>query len=229
MKFGVLQFPGSNCDHDCYHGVKHVLNEDCDFVWHKETSLKGYDGIFVPGGFSYGDYLRPGAIANFSPIMEELKKFADAGGPVIGICNGFQILCEAGLLPGVLTRNRDLKFICKNVTLKVENNNTIFTKKYQKDEVITIPIAHHDGNYFAQEDTIKEMEDNNQIVFRYSDSMGNVTDESNINGSINNIAGITNKKGNVLGMMPHPERALEDVVGKTDGLNLFKSLEEFLK
>lgn len=224
MKFGIIVFPGSNCEQDCYHVVKNVFNQNAEYIWHKDTSIKGFDCIILPGGFSYGDYLRTGAIARFSPVMNEVVKFAKKGGIVIGICNGFQILTEAGLLPGVLMRNKTLKFICKNVYLKTENNQTIFTKTYKKQQVLKIPIAHADGNYFADEDIIKKLEDNNQILFRYCDSDGRTTDDSNPNGSLHNIAGIINKGGNVFGTMPHPERACEAMLGGDDGKGIFESI-----
>ena len=216
MKFAVLVFPGSNCDLDMYHAIKDELGEEAEYVWHDETDLSAYDGILVPGGFSYGDYLRCGAMANQSNVMKEVKKAAEAGKPVLGVCNGFQILTEAGLLPGALLRNRDLKFICKTVELKVENNHTLFTNGYNSDEVISIPIAHGEGNYYCDDATLKQLQDNNQIVFTYNGE--------NPNGSLENIAGIVNERGNVLGMMPHPERAVDELIGGTDGLNLFKSI-----
>ena len=216
MKFAVLVFPGSNCDLDMYHAIKDELGEEAEYVWHDETDLSAYDGILVPGGFSYGDYLRCGAMANQSNVMKEVKKAADAGKPVLGVCNGFQILTEAGLLPGALLRNRDLKFICKTVELKVENNNTLFTNGYAKDAVINIPIAHGEGNYYCDEATLKQLQDNNQIVFTYNGE--------NPNGSLENIAGIVNERGNVLGMMPHPERAVNELIGGAEGLELFKSI-----
>lgn len=224
MKFGIVVFPGSNCDHDCYHAVKHVMGQEAEYVWHKNVSLSGFDCVILPGGFSYGDYLRTGAIARFSPIMNNLKVFVNRGGLVIGICNGFQILTEAGLLPGILMRNKNLKFICRNVNVRVENNQTIFTNKYQINQVLNIPIAHADGNYFADKDTIKMLEDNNQIIFRYSTSDGSITEDSNPNGSINNIAAITNQKGNVFGVMPHPERVCEAIIGGEDGKKIFEGI-----
>jgi len=225
MKYGIIVFPGSNCDHDAYHAASISAGADAQYLWHKDTSVPDdIDCIILPGGFSYGDYLRCGAISNYSNIMKAVVKFANDGGKVIGICNGFQILTESGLLPGALLRNNSLKFICKDVFLKVNNNIIPFTTEYNKDEVIRIPIAHGDGNYFASESDINELEENNQIVFRYSDEDGNITSESNPNGSINNIAGITNKAGNVLGMMPHPERYSDILLGCDDGLNVFKSI-----
>jgi len=224
MKFGIVVFPGSNCDHDCYHVVKNVLGQEAEYIWHKETQINGFDCLILPGGFSYGDYLRTGAIAKFSPVMKGVKEFADSGGLVIGICNGFQILVEAGLLPGVLMRNRDLKFICENRYLKVENRDIPFTRLYNKGEVINVPIAHADGNYFADDQTLKRLQDNGQIVFRYCDADGNTTEEANPNGSLLNIAGVCNEKRNVLGMMPHPERCAEEIMGNTDGKKIFESL-----
>ncbi|MBE9537350.1 MAG: phosphoribosylformylglycinamidine synthase subunit PurQ [Proteobacteria bacterium] len=229
MKFGVIVFPGSNCDHDCYHIAKHVMGHDTSYVWHKDASdLSGYDCIIVPGGFSYGDYLRPGAIAKYSPITEEIKKYANGGGLVIGICNGFQILIEAGLLPGVLMRNRSLKFICQDVYLKMENTDTPFSSEYSAGQVVKVPIAHHDGNYFADDATLKDLEANNQVVFRYATVKGETSDEANPNGSVSNIAGICNKNRNVLGMMPHPERCAEKVLGNKDGLGIFRSIVKHL-
>lgn len=224
MKFGIIVFPGSNCDHDCYHVIKHVFGQEAEYVWHKETVLKGFDCIVLPGGFSYGDYLRTGSIARFSPVMNEVVAFARAGGLVLGICNGFQVLTEAGLLPGVLMRNKDLKFICSRQTLRVERTSTPFTQEYTIGQVVDIPIAHADGNYFADEATIKTLEDSDRIVFRYADESGAVTDMANPNGSASNIAGIVNEGGNVLGMMPHPERAAERELGCTDGMGVFASI-----
>ncbi len=227
MKFGIVVFPGSNCDHDCYHATKHVFGQETEYIWHKSTDLKGYDCIVLPGGFSYGDYLRTGAIARNSPVMNSVIEFADRGGLVIGICNGFQVLTEAGLLPGVLMRNRGLKFICSGATMRVENTATAFTSAYREGSVVDIPIAHHDGNYYADADTIRELEDNGRVLFRYSTPDGEVTDGANPNGSLSNIAGIMNERGNVLGMMPHPERACEPVLdldGGADGRGVFESL-----
>ncbi|MFJ7649800.1 phosphoribosylformylglycinamidine synthase subunit PurQ [Lysinibacillus sp. NPDC097279] len=216
MKFAVLVFPGSNCDIDMYHAIKDELGEEVEYVWHTESDLSGFDGILVPGGFSYGDYLRCGAMANQSNIMVEVKKAADAGKPVLGVCNGFQILTEAGLLPGALLRNKNLKFMCRTIQLKVENNNTLFTNQYEQGQVINIPIAHGEGNYYCDEETLQKLKDNNQIVFTYSGE--------NPNGSLEDIAGIINERGNVLGMMPHPERAVDTLVGGADGLAVFKSI-----
>lgn len=225
MKFGVIVFPGSNCDHDCYHVCKHVMEQSTEFIWHKNGSnLDKYDAVIIPGGFSYGDYLRPGAIATHSLIMHKIKDYANGGGLVIGICNGFQVLIESGLLPGVLMRNRSLRFICQDVFLKVENNNTPFTSQYAKGEVIRVPIAHHDGNYYADMETLRQLDDNDQIVFRYCSRDGEVTVEANPNGSLMNIAGICNEKRNVLGMMPHPERCAEKILGNEDGRKLFDSI-----
>ncbi len=216
MKFAVLVFPGSNCDIDMYHAIKDELGEEVEYVWHTATDLSGFDGVLVPGGFSYGDYLRCGAMANQSNIMTEVKKAADAGKPVLGVCNGFQILTEAGLLPGALLRNKNLKFMCRTVQLKVENNNTLFTNQYEQGQIINIPIAHGEGNYYCDEETLQSLKDNNKIVFTYSGD--------NPNGSLEDIAGIINERGNVLGMMPHPERAVDALVGGADGLAVFKSI-----
>ncbi len=224
MKFGIVVFPGSNCDHDCYHAAKHVMGQEAEYIWHKTTSLKGFDCIVFPGGFSYGDYLRTGAIAKFSPVLKEIKKFADNGGLVLGICNGFQILCETGLLPGVLMRNSGLKFICKDVGLRVENVNTPFTKLYEEGQLLDIPIAHADGNYFADAETLKSLSGNGQIILRYATKDGDVDASANPNGSVGNIAGITNKEKNVFGLMPHPERAMEASLGGTDGYAFFESI-----
>ncbi|MBN1638156.1 MAG: phosphoribosylformylglycinamidine synthase subunit PurQ [Ignavibacteriales bacterium] len=223
MKFGVVVFPGSNCDHDAFYVAKKILAKDAEFLWHKDTDLKNSDVVILPGGFSYGDYLRTGAIARFSPIMEKVIEFAEKGGIVIGICNGFQILLEANLLPGVMLMNKNLKFICKDVFLSVENSNTIFTSEINK-KVVKIPIAHAEGNYFAEDSILDDLVKNNQIVFKYCSSKCEVSEKFNPNGSLMNIAGIINKNGNVLGMMPHPERCCDLVLGKTDGLMLFKSV-----
>lgn len=216
MKFAILVFPGSNCDWDSYHAVTKVLKQKGQFVWHKEAKLPKVDCVIVPGGFSYGDYLRTGAIARFSPVMKEVVAHAKAGGKVIGICNGFQILTEAGLLPGVLMRNRDLKFICETVSLQVANASTAFTKNYRKGDRIRLPIAHGEGNYFADEETLNRLEGEGRVVFRYA--------PVNPNGSQRDIAGIINEKGNVLGMMPHPERRVEQLLGNEDGRKIFESL-----
>jgi phosphoribosylformylglycinamidine synthase len=229
MKYGVIVFPGSNCDHDAYHVISKVVGQPVDFIWHKETNLKGYDAIILPGGFSYGDYLRAGALAKFSPIMKAVKEFASEGKFVLGICNGFQILCEAGLLPGALVRNKNLHFICKHVKLRVDNINTPFTNEIKPGEILSIPIAHAEGNYVCDDQTFYELEENNQIVFRYCNDNGEVTEEANPNGSRSNIAGICNKDRNILGMMPHPERACEEVLGSTDGLKIFSSLTKTIE
>jgi phosphoribosylformylglycinamidine synthase len=224
MRFAVVVFPGSNCDHDAYHAAKHVLGQDAEFVWHKETSLKGADVVILPGGFSYGDYLRTGAIAQFSPVMQAVKTFADSGGPVLGICNGFQVLCEARLLPGALLRNRDLKFHCEHVHVRVEQTNTPFTLRASAGQVLSLPIAHGEGNYFADADTVATLESTGRVIFRYCDAAGQPTDEANPNGSLHGIAGICNETRNVVGLMPHPERACESPLGSRDGLILFESV-----
>jgi phosphoribosylformylglycinamidine synthase subunit PurQ / glutaminase len=216
MRFAVIVFPGSNCDADMFHAIKDELGEEAEYVWHTADSLEGFDGILLPGGFSYGDYLRSGALARFSNIMAEVIKAAEAGKPVLGICNGFQILLEAGLLPGAMRRNDNLKFICRPVSLKVENNQTLFTNAYEKNEVISVPIAHGEGNYYCDEVTLTQLKKENRIVFSYHDN--------NPNGSLEHIAGIINEKGNVLGMMPHPERAVDTLLGSDDGLKLFQSI-----
>ncbi|MBI5663252.1 MAG: phosphoribosylformylglycinamidine synthase subunit PurQ [Ignavibacterium album] len=228
-KFGVVVFPGSNCDYDAYYAIKKILDQDVTFLWHKENNLDEANVIILPGGFSYGDYLRTGAIARFSPIMNSVIDFAHKGGIVIGICNGFQILLEAGLLPGVMLRNMSLQFVCKDVYLSTENRNTFFSNEIQiEKKAIKIPIAHGEGNYYASDDVLKSLQENNQIIFRYSDSSGKISDEVNPNGSLMNIAGIINKQGNVLGMMPHPERACDPVLNKTDGQFIFKSIINYL-
>lgn len=216
MKFAVIVFPGSNCDMDMFWAVKEIMGAEAEYVRHDADSLEGFDGVLLPGGFSYGDYLRCGAIARFSKIMSEVIRFAEEGKPVFGTCNGFQVLTEAGLLPGALKRNESLHFICKTVPLKVVNNQTKFTTDYQKEEILQIPVAHGEGNYYCDEETLQELKENNQIVFTYSGE--------NINGSIEQIAGITNKAGNVLGMMPHPERAMETLLGSEDGKRFFASI-----
>ncbi|WP_209124785.1 phosphoribosylformylglycinamidine synthase subunit PurQ [Alkalihalobacillus sp. BA299] len=215
MKFAVIVFPGSNCDADMYHAISDALGEEVEYVWHAGTDLDGFDGILIPGGFSYGDYLRSGAIARFANVMESVIKAAEAGKPVLGVCNGFQILLEAGLLPGAMKRNENLKFICRPVELVVENNETMFTSEYEQGQVISIPVAHGEGNYYCDPETLSTLKDNKQIVFSY---------KTNVNGSLEQIAGIMNKQGNVLGMMPHPERAVEPLLGSEDGLKLFKSI-----
>jgi phosphoribosylformylglycinamidine synthase len=224
MKFGIVTFPGSNCDYDAYRAVVDVLGEEAVYIWHKDHDLQGSDVVVLPGGFSYGDYLRPGAIARFSPVMSEVVEHARKGGIVIGICNGFQIACEAGLLPGALLRNASLQFVSAPVNLRVENSNTLFTSGYDEGQVIRIPIAHGDGRYTASDTELDALEQNHQIVFRYVDAGGDTTDDANPNGSARSIAGIVNAEGNVLGMMPHPERALDDLLGSRDGIALFESL-----
>jgi len=224
MKFGVIIFPGSNCDHDAYWTIEHVAKQPVTFLWHDSPDLKGCDAIIVPGGFAYGDYLRTGAIAKFSRVMESVRTFAGEGGLVIGICNGFQILCESGLLPGALTRNVGLKYICKPVHVRIENDETPFTNSCQKGEVLTIPIGHMEGNYFCDAATLAELQREDRIIFRYTNRAGEVTPEANPNGSIENIAGICNTGRNVLGMMPHPERSAEPELGGTDGFKIFQSM-----
>ncbi|MGG1632136.1 phosphoribosylformylglycinamidine synthase subunit PurQ [Rossellomorea sp. NRS-1567] len=216
MKFAVIVFPGSNCDIDMYHAIKDEIGEEVEYVWHDADNLENYDAILLPGGFSYGDYLRSGAIARFSNVMKEVVKAAEQGKPVLGVCNGFQVLLETGLLPGAMRRNDSLKFICKTVPLTVLNNETMFTNGYEKNDVIQIPIAHGEGNYFCDEETMLTLKENHQIAFTYTDE--------NPNGSVENIAGITNKAGNVLGMMPHPERAMDTLLGSEDGKKLFQSI-----
>ena len=229
MKFGVVVFPGSNCDQDCFYVIKDVLGESVKYIWHKNTDLNGVDCVILPGGFSYGDYLRTGAIARFSPVMKSITEFAQKGGTVIGICNGFQILLEAGLLPGVMLRNRDLHFICSYVYIKTENNDNRFTGLYKAGKILKIPIAHNEGNYYIDAAGLKELRDNNQIVFRYCSATGKVDDQFNTNGAMDNIAGIINRKGNVLGMMPHPERSAEIELGSKDGYFIFQSIVKWLK
>jgi phosphoribosylformylglycinamidine synthase len=224
VKFGVVVFPGSNCDHDAYHVLSKHVGQPVDFVWHQDTDLRGFDAVILPGGFSYGDYLRAGALARFSPVMKAIKQFAADGKFVFGICNGFQILCEAGLLPGALLRNRSLHFICRHVNLRIENPDTPFTSQLDPDRVLSIPIAHAEGNYTCDDATLNSLEENGQIVFRYCNEYGEITDESNPNGSRSNIAGICNQNRNVLGMMPHPERACDELLGSGDGRDIFRSL-----
>ncbi len=219
MNFAVLVFPGSNCDIDMYKAVEDCLGEPVDYVWYTETDISKYDAILLPGGFSYGDYLRPGAMASFAPVMEQVKKAAAEGKLVLGVCNGFQVLTEAGLLPGALRRNQSLKFNCKMLDLKVENNETPFTSEYEKGEIVQIPIAHGDGNYFCDDETLKQLEESNRIIFRY--------EGLNPNGSVAEIAGIINEEGNVLGMMPHPERAVHDWLGSVDGKRIFASILKY--
>ncbi|MGA1791266.1 MAG: phosphoribosylformylglycinamidine synthase subunit PurQ [bacterium] len=224
MRCGVVVFPGSNCDHDCYHVLKHVMGLKADYIWHKQKDLKGYELILLPGGFSYGDYLRAGAIARFSPVMNEIKRFAGKGGLVMGICNGFQVLLESGLLPGAMLCNRDLRFICRHVWIRVENASLPFTCMCREGQVLRIPIAHQEGCYYNDPDSLKEMEKNGQVVFRYCSPGGMPSEEYNPNGSVGNIAGICNKERNVLGMMPHPERCAESALGSEDGRLIFASL-----
>jgi phosphoribosylformylglycinamidine synthase I len=224
VKFAVVVFPGSNCDHDAYHAAKHVLGQDAEFVWHKDSGLRGADCVILPGGFSYGDYLRTGAIAGFSPVMADVRDFAAAGGPVLGICNGFQVLLETGLLPGAMLRNRSLKFQCEQVHLRVEQTDTPFTLACQPGQVLRMPIAHGEGNYYVEPAALARLEANRQVVFRYATAAGDVTDASNVNGSLHSIAGICNEARNVVGLMPHPERACELALGSADGLVLFESV-----
>lgn len=224
MTFGVIIFPGSNCDMDAVHAITDALCQEARPIWHEETGLGGVDAVVVPGGFSYGDYLRCGAIARFSPIMEAVREHATSGKPVIGICNGFQILTEARLLPGALHRNEGLHFLCQPVYLRVDNNQTVFTRSYKRGQVIQLPIAHNEGNFFAAPEELRRLEDERRVVFRYCDPLGKVTEAANVNGSINSIAGIVNEAGNVLGMMPHPERACEALLGSEDGRGVFESM-----
>ena len=228
MKFAIIVFPGSNCDHDAYHAAKHVLGQEAEFVWHKETSLKGADVVVLPGGFSHGDYLRTGAIARFSPVMNAVSAFANAGGPVLGICNGFQVLLEAGLLPGAMLRNRSVKFQCEHVYVKVEQTDTPFTAACRPGQLLRIPIAHGEGNYYAEPDVVQRLEKNRQVVFRYASASGEVNAEANPNGSVANIAGLCSEARNVVGLMPHPERACELALGSADGLVLFESVVKVL-
>lgn len=226
--FGIVRFPGSNCDQDAFHAVQDVLQMPAKYLWHADTDLQGVDIVVLPGGFSYGDYLRTGAVARFAPIMDKVREHIDAGGLVIGICNGFQVLCEAGILPGALVRNQYCKFICKYLTLRVENNETPFTTTYQKGDLLRIPIAHGEGRYVCDEATYQELTAGNRILFRYADPDGNLTEEANPNGSMYHIAGIANASFNVVGMMPHPERACEKILGSADGLGIFRSLVQAL-
>jgi phosphoribosylformylglycinamidine synthase I len=228
MKFGVVVFPGSNCDHDAWYALGEVLHQPVEFLWHQSEGVSKFDAILLPGGFSYGDYLRTGAIARFSPVMRAVEKFAQSGGLVLGICNGFQILCEAGLLPGVLQRNAGMKFICRQVHVRVESADTPFTGAADPGQVLQIPIAHGDGNYFCDEATLSELQRNDQIIFRYSTPDGRAEQSANPNGSLANIAGICNRERNVVGLMPHPERAVEAALGSADGQVIFRSLIESL-
>jgi phosphoribosylformylglycinamidine synthase len=224
LKFGVVIFPGSNCDYDTFHVLRDVLRQETTFLWHKDHDLRRVDCVVLPGGFSYGDYLRSGAIAKFSPLMQEVREFAEKGGLVLGICNGFQVLLELGLLPGAMLRNKKLKFLCQFVHLRVENGQTAFTRRARPGRILRIPIAHFDGNYFAPPEYLRTIEENHQVVFRYVDEKGEMTEEANVNGSARNIAGLINKQGNVLGLMPHPERASETLLGSGDGRVIFASL-----
>ncbi|MED5579555.1 MAG: phosphoribosylformylglycinamidine synthase subunit PurQ [Nitrospinota bacterium] len=223
MGFAVIVFPGSNCDHDCFHAICNLLEKPVRYIWHGDTSIEKNEIVIIPGGFSYGDYLRAGAIAKTSPIMKSIKKHANEGRPVIGICNGFQILAESDLLPGTLIRNSSLKFICKNIWIRCESSHSIFTNKMKNKEVLKMPIAHGEGNFFCKKNILEDLEYNQQIIFRYSDSSGSIVKSANPNGSLKNIAGISNKEGNVLGLMPHPERACESILGGKDGLKIFSS------
>lgn len=224
MKAGVVVFPGSNCDHDAYHVVKHVMGASCTYLWHKEEDLQGCDLVILPGGFSYGDYMRTGAIARFSPIMSAIRRFADGGGRVLGICNGFQILLEAGLLPGAMLKNVQLKFVCRHVHIRVETAATPYTARCVPGQVLRVPVAHHEGNYYADEATLEDLRRHDQIVFRYCDPDGQLSWAANPNGSLDNIAGICNRERNVLGMMPHPERAAEEILTSADGRVIFEAL-----
>ena len=224
MRFAVVVFPGSNCDHDAYHAARHVLGQEAVFVWHKDSSLQRADSVILPGGFAHGDYLRTGAIARFSPIMQEVKRFAEAGGPVLGICNGFQVLLEAGLLPGAMIRNHSVRFQCEHVFVKVEHTDTPFTGNCRQGQRLRIPIAHGEGNYYAEPDIVERLEKSRQVVFRYATDAGAATPEANPNGSVNNIAGLCSEKRNIVGLMPHPERACEFAVGSGDGLVILESV-----
>jgi phosphoribosylformylglycinamidine synthase I len=224
MKFGVIVFPGSNCDHDAYHVISKHVGQPVDFIWHRETDLSSYDALIIPGGFSYGDYLRAGALASFSPVMASVKQFAAQDKLVLGICNGFQILCEAGLLPGALIRNRELHFVCEHVNVRVESTDTPFTHELRRGQVLKMPVAHAEGNYVCDDATFEELTRDNRVIFRYSDRDGRVSQEANINGSRDNIAGICSRGRNVIGLMPHPERACEDALGSSDGSGIFHSL-----
>jgi phosphoribosylformylglycinamidine synthase subunit PurQ / glutaminase len=229
VKFAIIVFPGSNCDHDAYHAARHVAGQSAEYIWHKDTDLQGADVVILPGGFAHGDYLRTGAMARFSPIMREVEAFARRGGPVLGICNGFQVLLEAGLLPGAMLRNRGLKFVCEHVHLRVEQTDTPFTALCRSGQVLRIPIAHGEGNYFAEPDVIARLEANRQVVFRYATAAGSVTEDANPNGSAASIAGLCNETRNVVGLMPHPERACEPLLGSGDGLVMFESVIHSLK
>jgi phosphoribosylformylglycinamidine synthase len=224
MKFAIVVLPGSNCDHDALHATKEVLGEEAELLWHKDTDLRGADCVIVPGGFAYGDYLRAGALAKFAPVMEAIRKHAARGGLVLGICNGFQVLTEAGLLPGALMRNEHLRFVSRDIRLRTEQTNTPFTSALAEGEVLRMPVAHGEGNYFAGDALLDELERNGQVVFRYCDAEGRVTRDANPNGSARNIAGVCNRERNVMGLMPHPERCVEEMLGNVDGLGIFKSI-----
>ena len=224
MKYGILVLPGTWSERDCYHAVSKTLGQEASYIWHKDTDLSGYDCLILPGGFSYGDYLRPGAIARFSPVMAAVERFAEQGGLVIGICNGFQVLCEAGLLPGVLMRNNHLQYRCQWVQLRVENAALPFTTRCQKGQLLCMPVSHYEGSYYVEEAALNALEAGNQVALRYCDSKGEASQEANPNGSLHNIAGIVNREGNVMGMMPHPERACEQILSGEDGRFIFKSI-----
>ncbi len=228
MRFGVVIFPGSNCDHDCYYAIQSVIGKPVEFIWHQDTDLEGFDAIILPGGFSYGDYLRAGAIARFSPVMGAVREFAVKGGLVIGICNGFQILMEAGLLPGALLPNIGMKYVCRFLHIRTETTTTPYTNTLRQGQLVHIPIGHGEGNFFADEATLKRIEDGGQVAFRYVNAAGDPTAEANPNGSLNNIAGIVNEGGNVLGMMPHPDRSSEGILGSEDGKLIFESMVQAL-
>ena len=223
MKFAVVVFPGSNCDADCFHIARDLLGCEAEYIWHKDTELKGADAVILPGGFAYGDYLRAGALARFSPVMESVAEFAKAGGPVLGICNGFQVLLEAGLLPGAVRVNKTLRYICQDVFMRVENNETVFTRLYEPGQVVRMPIGHGEGNYTAPPETLEELERARRVTFRYCDARGNVVDAANPNGAAGNIAGIANREGNVVGLMPHPDRCSEGILGNDVGRRMFES------
>lgn len=229
MKFGVVVFPGSNCDNDTFHVLRDILDKETTFLWHKDHDLKNCDCIVLPGGFSYGDYLRSGAIARFSPLIQEITEFAQKGGIILGICNGFQVLLELGLIPGAMLRNKNLKFLCQYIHIRIENDQTPFTRSSKAGQILKIPIAHFDGNYYATPETLVELKKNDQIVFRYSDPDGSISEMANVNGSMENIAGLMNLDRNVLGMMPHPERASEALLGSTDGKIIFESIIDYIE
>jgi len=224
VKFGIVVFPGSNCDEDCHHVATDLLGCEADYIWHHERDLKGADAVILPGGFAYGDYLRAGALARFSPVMETVAAFAKEGGPVLGICNGFQVLLEAGLLPGAMQINRGLRYVCRDVWMRAENTDTPFTSLYERGEIVKMPVGHMEGNYTASPETLAELERGNRVVFRYCDPQGRVTDEANPNGAVANIAGIRNAEGNVVGLMPHPDRCAERLLGNDMGLRMFQSV-----